>query len=45
MNKVEKALQLEQFKNRILIVWQSTDGRFVHVRDRLTGAKKTIELK
>ena len=44
MNKIERTLKLKQFKNRILVVWQSTDGRFVHVRDRLTGVSKTIEV-
>lgn len=44
MNRVEQTLKLNQFKDRILVVWQSTDGRWVHVRDRLTGKSKTINL-
>jgi hypothetical protein len=45
MNKVEKVLKMQQFKDRILVMWISTDGKFVCVRDRLTGKTKTIEVK
>lgn len=45
MNEINQTLKLNQFKNRIIVVWFNVGTKQACIRDSFTGISKIITVK